>query len=57
MKFEVWKSKGHWYWHLKAANGEIIAQGQPYKRKTDLMHCINLIRSTQMVSSEVITLH
>jgi uncharacterized protein YegP (UPF0339 family) len=32
MEYEYWKSSkdGNWYWHLKAANGEIVAQSQGY---------------------------
>lgn len=45
MKFEYWKSKGQWYWHLRAGNGEIIASGEGYRRKADLLHTISLIRT------------
>jgi uncharacterized protein YegP (UPF0339 family) len=43
-KFEYWQSKknGQWYFHLKTANGEIIAQSQGYTTKDN---CINGIRS------------
>jgi uncharacterized protein YegP (UPF0339 family) len=32
-KFEVYKSKGQWYFRLKASNGEIIADSEGYKTK------------------------
>jgi uncharacterized protein YegP (UPF0339 family) len=43
-KFEYWESKkdGQWYFHLKAKNGEIIAQSQGYTTKDN---CINGIQS------------
>jgi uncharacterized protein YegP (UPF0339 family) len=28
MKFELYTSAGLWYWRLRAANHEIIAQGE-----------------------------
>ena len=37
---------GEWRWRLKAANGQIIAQGESYVRKEDCVHAINLIKST-----------
>lgn len=48
MKYELWKSKADekWYWHLKAANGEKIAQGEGYSRKVDCEHAIGLVRSS-----------
>jgi len=58
MNFHIWKSKGRkglWYWHLKAGNGEIIATGQGYKYQRDAIRCVDLIRSTQMISSVVHT--
>lgn len=33
-KFEYWRgADNQWYWHLKSANGEIVQQGEGYKRK------------------------
>jgi uncharacterized protein YegP (UPF0339 family) len=47
MKYEYWKSSsnGNWYWHVKAANGEGIAQGEGYISK----HCeaIRLVKSSK----------
>jgi uncharacterized protein YegP (UPF0339 family) len=45
MKYEYWKAQdGKWYWHLKAANGERIAQGEGYVNKADVLHVIDLLR-------------
>lgn len=47
MKYEYWKAQnGHWYWHLKAANGEKIAQGEGYVNKADCLHAIGLVKSS-----------
>jgi len=48
MKYEMWKSKkdGNWYWHLKASNGERVAYGEGYLRKTDCLTAINLVKSS-----------
>lgn len=47
MTFVIWKSKKDckWYWHLKAANGEVIAHGQGYKYKRDAQNCVNMLHS------------
>lgn len=44
MRFEYWKSNKQWFWHLKAANGKIIAQGESYRRKVDCLSTIDAIR-------------
>ena len=43
-KFEYWESKKDslWYFHLKAENGEVIAQSQGYTTKDN---CISGIQS------------
>lgn len=48
MRYEYWKSKadGLWYWHLKAANGEKIAQGEGYTRKENCVAAIKLNKSS-----------
>ncbi len=47
MVFHIWKSrKDHkWYWHLKAGNGEVIANGQGYKYQRDAKGCVKLLTS------------
>lgn len=35
-KYEVVKGEdGQWYFHLKAANGEIVSQSEGYSRRED----------------------
>ncbi len=50
MKYEYWKSvsNGNWYWRLKAANGERIAQGEGYTAK---QHCLDAIKLVKGSSS------
>jgi uncharacterized protein YegP (UPF0339 family) len=49
MKYEYWKSStnGNWYWHLKAANGEKIAQGEGYASKQHCLDAIALVKSSK----------
>lgn len=47
MKFEYWQSaSGDWHWHLKAKNGEIVAQGEGYVNKSDLFQAIGLVQES-----------
>ena len=49
MKYEYWQADTTsrlWYWHIRARNGEVVAQGQGYKRKRDLLHAIKLVQSS-----------
>ena len=46
MQFELYKSKNQWYWRLRAANGEIIAQGEGYNNKSDAQHVVGLVMDT-----------
>ena len=33
-RFEVWRgADAQWYWHLRAQNGQVVAQGEGYQRK------------------------
>lgn len=45
--FHVYKDKaGEWRWHLKAANGRIIAEsGEGYNDRGGCIHSIELVRS------------
>ena len=46
MYFEYWKAQdGNWYWHLKGANHEIVAQGEGYVTKHGVEHAITLVKS------------
>jgi len=45
-KFEVWKTPaGEWRWHLKAANGEIVAASEGYKTRAGAMTGIRALRT------------
>ncbi len=44
MKFEIFTSKGKFYFRLKARNGQIILQSQGYATKAS---CMNGIKSVQ----------
>lgn len=39
-------STGMWNWHLKAANHEIIAHGEPYTSEENCLLGINLVQSS-----------
>ena len=50
MYFEIYKDSSNlWRWRLKAANHEIIAQGESYYNKTDCLNAISLVKSTTNV--------
>ena len=38
-------SHGQYYWHVKAANNEIIAQSETYTSKQNAVHAVNLIKA------------
>ena len=43
--FHILKNEeGKFYWHLKAANGEIVANGETYSNKADCDHAIGLVK-------------
>ena len=46
MYFEVYRSGDQYRWRLKAANHEIVAQGEAYVKKQDCLHAIELIKGT-----------
>ena len=48
MYFEIFKSKtdNQWYWHLKAANHEIVAHGEGYRNRDDCVHAVSLVMDT-----------
>lgn len=48
MKFYYWKSttNGNWYWHLRAANNQIVATGaEGYTTETNCLNGISLVKS------------
>ncbi|WP_081757944.1 YegP family protein [Roseomonas gilardii] len=47
MYFSIYKNaSGQYYWNLKSANHEIVANGETYRNKSDCHHAINLVKST-----------
>jgi uncharacterized protein YegP (UPF0339 family) len=48
MYYEVWQSTRDylWYWHLKATNNEIIAQGEGYTSKAGALHAVTLVKAS-----------
>ena len=51
-KFEIQKaSDGHFYFHLKAANGEIIFSSQQYKAKASAQNGIDSVKANAHVDA------
>ena len=47
MKIKYWKAANRqWWFHVVAANGEIVAQSEGYKRKKDCIDTIKLFNMT-----------
>ena len=48
MYFQRWRSTkdNQYYWRLRSANHETIAQGEGYKNAADRDHAIDLLKST-----------
>ena len=48
MKFEIWKSSANslWYWHLRAANHQIVAHGEGYATKDGALNAIQVVKSS-----------
>ena len=44
--FHVYQAADGWRWHLKAANGRIIAQGEAHTRKRDAERAVNTVVET-----------
>ncbi len=49
MEYHLFKDvQSYWRWHLKAANGKIIANsGEGYFNKADCVAAINLVKASQ----------
>jgi uncharacterized protein YegP (UPF0339 family) len=45
--YEYWKAGKYWRWHYKAGNGEIVACGEGYSRRIDMMRAVKLLQSSQ----------
>ena len=55
MKFEIFQGKnGQWYWRLKAANSQIVAQSEAYTRKADAARACKSILAAFSVTRKVV---
>ncbi|HEY4284816.1 MAG TPA: YegP family protein [Chthoniobacterales bacterium] len=47
MYFQIFQAtNGNWYWHLKSANHEIVANGEGYSTKQGAEHAVALVKSS-----------
>jgi uncharacterized protein len=47
MYYTIYKdTQGYWRWNLRSANHEIIAQGEAYYNKADVLSVINLVKGS-----------
>lgn len=46
MYFQLYRSGYYWYWRLRAANHEIIAQGEGYHNRQDAVNAVGLVMDT-----------
>ena len=49
-KIFYWRGSKGWYWHLIAANGEVIAQGEGYTTKAGVLKGIGNVRALMAVA-------
>lgn len=55
-KIEVWQATpGDWHWHLKAKNGEILAQGEGHPTKQKAVRAVAGVQRN-MTSAVVVML-
>lgn len=48
-KFEIYRTRsGQYRWRLRAANGEIIAHGESYKRREKCHDAIKLVQQSNL---------
>ena len=53
MKYEYWQDKKRvWCWHLKAG-GQVVAHGEGYVDKPDVLHAIDLARRSRPAEGDV----
>lgn len=45
-KFQYWQSNGQWYWHLRAKNGRITADGGGFNTKYGCLKSITRFVNT-----------
>lgn len=48
MYYTIWQNAQNrlWYWHLQAANHQIIANGEGYYNKADVLNVIALVKGS-----------
>lgn len=57
MKFEHWQSEldSKWYWHLRADNHEIVAQGEGYETERACLHGVSLVQQSASATLHKVT--
>lgn len=51
IKVEVFETKGKWYWHLTAGNGEIVCDGgQGYSSKSNCRRAANRVKRMMSIA-------
>ena len=51
-RFIVWQSvDGDWRWHLKAGNGEIVAQGEGYRTRAGALRGVAAVRRAAAIAT------
>jgi uncharacterized protein len=49
MRFEILKSRnGQFYWHIKSANGQVLAASETYTAKQSAVHAIDVVRGRRV---------
>lgn len=47
MYYTIWQAADRlWYWNLRAANHQIVANGEGYYNKADVLHVITLVKAS-----------
>lgn len=44
--YSWWQTRTGWRFHFRAANGKVIASGQGYSRRIDMMKAIKLLQGS-----------
>jgi uncharacterized protein YegP (UPF0339 family) len=53
LRFQYGKKKnGQWYWHIRARNSEIIAQGEGYKRVAGVKKVLRILGDNGLFLAE-----
>ena len=46
-----------WYWHMTLGNGEVVAQGEMYANKADMLHTLRNVFDLEDDAVEGLNLH